>query len=993
MGVEESEVEKLEILHPSYQWNNMDTFNPSKRPRDEFEGDGAFEDAKRQNIDPAAELIANVCKDIRRIGENSNIVSQVEDISYISNPIVAEFEKIDALRTAILNTLYAVVIEQPQKITSLSVLILLCNPKNFLVSKYVIEFFHTKAQALLDKMRTDAEEEKEAGMPDILKQQTDQEFAGIFNNLKSVLKFLACLAPIIEDFAIVDILKQFLTLSIDLQKDSLERDVVRDGLSEEIYYNTLVAIPYLLSNSWNDQIKGHCNELLELASYFKQVEDTSYSLVEPFFAKGSNFEQDLPYRPRNLTSLIFPALKVLQKNNWQDFKDTLFIDFDTLITPIIEKLLENNTLSQELAKHQLPQLSFPSLKEVRLYNHTGLIDSLWIRSPRILFQVYNITTDFETVPTIDSYLGIFFKDLSFDILTNLSFNKNEASIQLSILDLYFHKTLFAPPGSSIDQLQRIADDNKSGENPSPLSTWKIEDIAVESILTMIFQLPLPLHVEVYYYSVLISCCKELPESIAPVFGRAIRFLYNNLQVLDYELKIRFLDWMTIQISNFEFSWKWDEWVKDSQMFHKLKYHPKKTFIKNLIAKEVRLSNKNKIQDSFITINPETGDVVKLKEFYQYLNLSMVADEENYVIDYDSKLYGNSEAVRKVFEDLALQRREKKEQLSTSGALSVSPQEALIYNFSLPMVPLNEISNTVYDFVVANWKSDSDFQDLCNSVLIAVEDKREELGEGIDKERFLVNLVFQTYVYIGSRSIYSAVSVFSRDITKLRFLAGWEDEVSEEAKDTESSTNDVFKFTPLNLTAEQFDQRQEWIIDSIFRVWNHQPQVAFLLIEYLIDFKIVKAVKLITKVLSIDTNLIIENVSCMESINRILHNANIQDDGKVGELLAMLFQLIVSNLNTLLEEKLAVPTTDEVLITKKGSLTPEVIEDAELMQNVDNQWLFYEYLGLLKSYIRKYNNDDGLELIFSQIMNDKVRHAVLSWLKEIKSLQHPPVASS
>ena len=135
--------------------------------------------------------------------------------------------------------------------------------------------------------------------------------------------------------------------------------------------------------------------------------------------------------------------------------------------------------------------------------------------------------------------------------------------------------MFAPPGTSIDQLNEINKDNELGNNDPRLSTWKIEDVAVESILTMIFQLPAPLEVEMYYYAVLISCCRESTESIAPVFGRAIRFLYNHLESLDYELKLRFLDWMSIQLSNFEFSWKWDEWVDDSKKYKDLKYHPKR----------------------------------------------------------------------------------------------------------------------------------------------------------------------------------------------------------------------------------------------------------------------------------------------------------------------------------------------------------------------------------------------------------------------------------
>lgn len=406
----------------------MDSYNPSKRSRDDYEdgnsgqNSGGYEDNKRQTVDPTTELIANVCKDIRRIGENSNIVTQVEDISYISNPIVAEFEKIDKLRIAILDNLFAVVIEQPQKITSLSVLILLCNPKNFIVAKYVIEFFHSKAQGLIDLI------EAQGGVPDkagsvvagIQKQQEQQEFAGLFNNLKSILKFLACLSPIIENFAIVDLFKQFLNLSFDLQAASDAEGKSRNGIAEEIYYNTLIALPYLLSNDFGGDMKSKCDELVELAGRAKYHTETRESaLFSPFYGKGSNFADDMPYKPKDIISLIYPAILEIQRDNWSGFQDKLFIDFKSLTDPLVAKSLENNQLSKELVKHQLPPLSLPLVSKINEYfnqkeddhksNSLGLIDSLWLKNPRILFQVYNITTEFETVPPIESYIGLFSK--------------------------------------------------------------------------------------------------------------------------------------------------------------------------------------------------------------------------------------------------------------------------------------------------------------------------------------------------------------------------------------------------------------------------------------------------------------------------------------------------------------------------------------------------------------------------------------------------------
>lgn len=950
--------------------------NPNKRTRDDFEGPdgpaGGYEyddPSKKQHVDPTVGLILDICKDIRRIGENSNLATQVDDISYISNPIVAEFEKIDKLREAVLATLYAVVIEQPQKITALTVLIFVCNAKNFLVAKYVIEYFHAKAQSLLDKLRellmeVETREEKQA------------EDAGVFNDLKSVFKFLGALNPIIADKAVLNLLKQLLNTAIELQNASGDK---RNGLAEEIFYNVLIATPYLLANDFSEETVAEANEIVELAAQFKIVEENerSVSVLEPFDSKHKNFIEELPYKPRKLITLILPAITALQKpeKNWDGFKGALFLDYADLMEPIIKEALDSNEISHELVKHALPQLSIPSIDEINAYKPDGLIDSLWFQHPRLLFQVYNTTTDFETVPSIESYFGLFFKDIAFDILTNMSFNQKEASIQLSILDLFCSRDLFSPPGSSVDQLSMIAKDNEAGENVPPLSTWKVEDVAVESILTMIFQLPKPLHYEIYYYTVLISCCQESPESIAPVFGRAIRFFYKNLETLDYELKIRYMDWMTTQISNFDFSWKWDEWVADSQLYDNLQYHPKKTFIKNLIAKEIRLSNKARIKDSFVTMQQDDiGDnkLLALEEFYKYLDISLFPNALNFVINYDYELYGgNNEELKKIVTETIYQRKDE-----TRDKLMLSPQEELIYEFSNPQLPLHEVANKLYDFIIANWRSNEQFFDMIKETIEAIKSSVVH----VDAERILVNLLFQTYAYIGSRSIYSVVSIINRDIAKLKYISG--QTVTEE--DYKASGTD-FSFPELELTPEQFQERQEWIVDSILRIWVHQPQVAFLILEYLIEFGILNPSFLIKKALDFENNLIISNVSCMESINRVLSTSAKGDGFK--DVILMLFGKIVENLNSTVDKlELASPETDEIEITK--DFDEEQKSDSALMAKIDLQWLFYEYRGLLKTYLRKFNVEHAEFLeaardLFNGIRNEPTRSDVFKWLEELQ----------
>ncbi|KAF6054057.1 MIF4G domain family protein [Candida parapsilosis] len=334
----------------------------NKRSRDEFEEQSGYVnesrfppqqqsfsyESKRQRIDPAQELINNVCKDIRRLGENSNVATQIDDVNYISNPIVAEFEKIESLRNAILSTMYALIIEQPHKISALSNLVFICNAKNFVIANHITH----------------------------------------------------C-----EDYSVINVLKQFLQFAIDMQSESDKRN----GIAQEIYYNVLIATPYLLSNDKSEELHGYLNDIIELADKFPIIEPESNILIQPFDNKMDNLE--IPYQPKKMVNLILPALKQLQAEDWQL---KLFLDFEPFLEPVLKTILDSNAISKDIVKHKLPQLSLPSMEKMNIYKprNEDSIDRIWQQNSRVLLQVYNQGTEFETVPTIESYIGLFFKDLS-----------------------------------------------------------------------------------------------------------------------------------------------------------------------------------------------------------------------------------------------------------------------------------------------------------------------------------------------------------------------------------------------------------------------------------------------------------------------------------------------------------------------------------------------------------------------------------------------------
>ena len=169
--------------------------------------------------------------------------------------------------------------------------------------------------------------------------------------------------------------------------------------------------------------------------------------------------------------------------------------------------------------------------------------------PEVYFSVY-ADSDIETVPPLTDIAAFLIRDALTDTINILDYKRNATSRFLIDLDSYFTSNTFVKRGTPFDKLRDIP-----GDRP----TWKPEDVAVDAAFSQLFQLPIPEHKLVYYHSILTEACKLAPAAIAPSLGRAIRYLYRNIDRLDLELSQRFLDWFAHHLSNFGFTWKWVEW--------------------------------------------------------------------------------------------------------------------------------------------------------------------------------------------------------------------------------------------------------------------------------------------------------------------------------------------------------------------------------------------------------------------------------------------------
>lgn len=190
-------------------------------------------------------------------------------------------------------------------------------------------------------------------------------------------------------------------------------------------------------------------------------------------------------------------------------------------------------------KHALPQIDVPS----------PVAPGPRPQLPEIYFSVY-ADQEIETVPSTSDVASSLLRDSLIDTINILDYNRNATAKFLIDLDCYFSPGTFVKRATQFDKLRNV-DEGRS--------TWKPEDVAVDAVFSQLLQLPISEHKLVYYHSVLTEACKVAPAAIAPSLGRAIRWLYKNVDGMDLELVYRFEDWFSHHLSNFGFTWKWTEW--------------------------------------------------------------------------------------------------------------------------------------------------------------------------------------------------------------------------------------------------------------------------------------------------------------------------------------------------------------------------------------------------------------------------------------------------
>ncbi|KAK6597146.1 hypothetical protein H4I95_09417 [Botrytis cinerea] len=376
---------------------------------------------------------------------------------------------------------------------------------------------------------------------------------GDWRQVKLYMKFLGSLQGLLEGDGVFTILQDFLTKALDLQTENNE-----ETIGPELVKIILLTIPYIMASSATDAHEKAA-AMIENTDIIASEPHVLQALVDPYPGDA----KDDTIAPVGVLSLLQKQLQAESQNGWELF-----------CLPRPWKMIEpeQQEALTTASRHTLPTIALP---EVVNAGPRPLF-------PELYFSVY-ANQDVETVPPITDISSCLLRDALVDTINILDYNRNATAKFLIDIDCYFAPDTFVKRATPFDRLRDVEGDR---------STWKPEDVAVDAVFSQLFQLPVPEHKLVYYHAVLTESCKIAPAAIAPSLGRAIRFLYRNVDSMDLELSSRFMDWFSHHLSNFGFTWKWTEWIDDVELSD---LDPKKAFIIGSLDKEIRLSFAQRIK--------------------------------------------------------------------------------------------------------------------------------------------------------------------------------------------------------------------------------------------------------------------------------------------------------------------------------------------------------------------------------------------------------------
>ncbi|PSK56622.1 hypothetical protein B9Z65_6246 [Elsinoe australis] len=398
---------------------------------------------------------------------------------------------------------------------------------------------------------------------------------GDWRVVKLGLRFLGALQGIFEGEGVLAVLEELFQRAVDLQSQNPE-----ETLGPELVKVILLTIPYLMAGSDAQELTGRIDELLQKTEIVASTPHALEALVDPYPSEDP--EQKVMACP-SVLSVLQRQLQEEATNGWK------LACIPRVNMEAVTSTANGSTngepngngdangdaaMTEEPTKHAFPSIVIP---ETVNPGKKALF-------PELYYSVF-ADQEIESVPPTSNIASVLIRDAIVDTINALDFNRNFVGKFIIDLDNYWARDTFVKRATPFDKLK---------DTPVGKSTWKPEDMAVDAIFSQLMLLPNATHKQVYYHSIVTEACKLAPSAIAPSLGRAIRFTFRTLVELDLELVHRFTDWFAHHVSNFEFRWKWSEWLPDVTL---PALHPKRAFVTAAIDKEIRLSFPKRIADS------------------------------------------------------------------------------------------------------------------------------------------------------------------------------------------------------------------------------------------------------------------------------------------------------------------------------------------------------------------------------------------------------------
>ncbi|SJX66508.1 related to 80 kDa nuclear cap binding protein [Sporisorium reilianum f. sp. reilianum] len=202
-----------------------------------------------------------------------------------------------------------------------------------------------------------------------------------------------------------------------------------------------------------------------------------------------------------------------------------------------------------------------------------------------------------TVPAVASPASVVLRAIVADMIDLYEVNRKEAAKLLLDLPNWLRRGTFV--GAKISTEAGLFGETHDEQQQQLLageSSFSLDDLLVESILSTAFILPTPPRNPLYYTALLREIVTLTPATVAPSLGRTIRTFYNALSSpsIDVETVHRFADWFAIHLSNFNFGWAWKEWIPDTTLEAT---HPKIVFVKRIVELEIRLAYFDRVKQT------------------------------------------------------------------------------------------------------------------------------------------------------------------------------------------------------------------------------------------------------------------------------------------------------------------------------------------------------------------------------------------------------------